>query len=119
VKKKENMKIRHLLFSTIILAITATSCGDKKPKEVKVESPKQEVVKPDTVIAEPEPVIEEVIEEVPTEHIITVKKGEWLYDIARAEYGSMHEWRKIYEANKDKIDNPDMIYPNQELIIPE
>jgi len=109
MKKKENMKIRHLLFSAVILAITATSCGDKKPKEVKVE----------TLIAEPEPVIEEVIEEVPTEHIITVKKGEWLYDIARAEYGSMHEWRKIYEANKDKIDNPDMIYPNQELIIPE
>ena len=114
------MKIRHLLSSAVILALLATSCGDKKPKEVQVETPKQEVVKPDTIIEETEPVVEEVVEEAPPrERVVVVKEGEWLYDIARAEYGSMHEWKKIYEANKEKIDNPDMIYPNQELIIPE
>jgi nucleoid-associated protein YgaU len=50
---------------------------------------------------------------------ILVKKGEWLYEIARKEYGNSQSWKKIYEANKKLIDNPDMIYPNQEFIIPE
>ncbi len=113
------MKMKYLLLSILVLTIIISSCADKNP-EVQVETPKQEVMKPDTVVDEPEPVIEEVVEEViPEERVVVVKKGEWLYDIARNEYGSMHEWRKIYEANKDKIDNPDFIYPNQELIIPE
>jgi len=118
--KKEMMKLRYLIFSALIITILIPSCGEKK-KEVQVETPAQEVMKPDTVVEEPAPIIEEVVVEVeePTERTVIVREGEWLYDIARNEYGSMHEWRKIYEANKDKIDNPDVIYPNQELIIPE
>ena len=114
------MKLRYLLFSVLVITFILPSCGGKK-KEVQVETPVQEVMKPDTVVEEPEPVIEEVVIEieVPKDRKVVVKEGEWLYDIARNEYGSMHEWRKIYEANKDKIDNPDVIYPNQELIIPE
>jgi nucleoid-associated protein YgaU len=33
-------------------------------------------------------------------------------------YGSANAWRKIYEANKDKIKNPDLIYPGQVFTIP-
>lgn len=28
-------------------------------------------------------------------------------------------WQKIFEANRDKISDPDKIYPGQELVIPQ
>jgi nucleoid-associated protein YgaU len=49
----------------------------------------------------------------------TVVKGDSLSKIAKREYGDVLEWKKIYEANKDVIDDPDLIEPGQNLIIPE
>jgi nucleoid-associated protein YgaU len=49
----------------------------------------------------------------------TVVKGDSLSKIAKREYGDAREWRKIYEANKDVIDDPDLIEVGQNLIIPE
>ena len=48
----------------------------------------------------------------------TVKAGDTLSKIAQREYGDAGEWRKIYEANKDTIKNPDLIYPGQTFNIP-
>lgn len=48
----------------------------------------------------------------------TVKSGDTLSAIARREYGDAGAWRRIYEANRDQIDNPDLIHPGQELKIP-
>ena len=48
----------------------------------------------------------------------TIRKGDTLSKIARNEYGNANEWRKIYEANKDVIKNPDLIYPGQKIVIP-
>jgi len=55
----------------------------------------------------------------PTGKTYTVVKGDSLSKIAKREYGDVREWKKIYEANKDVIDNPDLIEPGQDLIIPE
>ena len=55
----------------------------------------------------------------PTGKTYTVVKGDSLSKIAKREYGDVREWRKIYEANKDVIDNPDLIEPGQDLIIPD
>ncbi|MGQ0643859.1 MAG: LysM peptidoglycan-binding domain-containing protein [Gemmatimonadaceae bacterium] len=49
----------------------------------------------------------------------TVVAGDTLSAIARHEYGDANEWRVIYEANKHLIKNPDIIYPGQELTIPQ
>jgi nucleoid-associated protein YgaU len=49
----------------------------------------------------------------------TVKSGDSLSKIAKHVYGDAAKWHSIYEANKDKIKNPDLIYPGQEFIIPE
>jgi nucleoid-associated protein YgaU len=48
----------------------------------------------------------------------TVAKGDSLSKIAKHEYGDANQWRKIYEANKDVIKDPDLIYPGQSLRIP-
>lgn len=48
-----------------------------------------------------------------------VAKGDSLSKIAQRAYGDGRKWRKIYEANKDIIEDPDLIYPGQALRIPE
>jgi nucleoid-associated protein YgaU len=55
----------------------------------------------------------------PTGKTYTVVKGDSLSKIAKREYGDMSKWRKIFEANRDVIDNPDLIEPGHNLIIPE
>ena len=47
-----------------------------------------------------------------------VVKGDSLSKIAKREYGDANKWRTIYEANKDLINDPDLIYPGQELRVP-
>ena len=47
-----------------------------------------------------------------------VVKGDSLSKIAKREYGDANKWRAIYEANKDLIKDPDLIYPGQELKVP-
>lgn len=47
-----------------------------------------------------------------------VKEGDCLWFIARAYLGRGREWRSIYEANRDQIRNPDLIYPGQVFTIP-
>lgn len=110
------MKINYILILLSISFIMA-SCGAKE-EPVKTETPVEEKVVLEEVIEEP---VEEVVVEVapPLPSKIVVKNGEWLYDIARDQYGDFHDWKKIYEANKDKISDPDMIYPGMELVIPE
>lgn len=48
----------------------------------------------------------------------TVKKGDCLWNIAKKYYGNGALYTKIYNANKDKIKNPDLIYVGQVFIIP-
>jgi nucleoid-associated protein YgaU len=48
-----------------------------------------------------------------------VVSGDSLSKIAKREYGDAQKWPKIYEANRNIIKNPDLIYPGQELRIPE
>jgi nucleoid-associated protein YgaU len=48
----------------------------------------------------------------------TVVAGDTLSKIAKREYGSAEKWHAIYEANRDKIKNPDLIHPGQVLTLP-
>jgi nucleoid-associated protein YgaU len=52
------------------------------------------------------------------EQTYTVVKGDSLSKIAKRVYGDAQQWRKIYEANKDQIKNPDLIHPGQTFRIP-
>ncbi|HEX6889102.1 MAG TPA: LysM peptidoglycan-binding domain-containing protein [Chryseolinea sp.] len=47
-----------------------------------------------------------------------IKSGDSLSKIAKQFYGDAGAWKKIFEANRDKITDPDLIYPGQKIIIP-
>jgi nucleoid-associated protein YgaU len=64
--------------------------------------------------AEPQPPAEEVEEP----RIYVVKQGDSLSKIAADVYGKAGRWREIYEADKDKIDDPNLIQPGWDLRIP-
>jgi nucleoid-associated protein YgaU len=55
---------------------------------------------------------------VTSERTYTVQKGDSLSKIAKREYGDAQQWRRIFEANRNLIDNPDLIYPGQVLRLP-
>ena len=49
---------------------------------------------------------------------VTVKEGDSLSKIAKRELGDANKWHAIYDLNKDKIKNPDLIHPGQVLTLP-
>jgi nucleoid-associated protein YgaU len=49
----------------------------------------------------------------------TVAAGDSLSKIAKHVYGNASQYMKIFEANKDKISDPDKIKVGQELVIPD
>jgi hypothetical protein len=49
---------------------------------------------------------------------IVVQPGNSLWKLARESYGHGVQYTVIYEANKDQISNPDLIYPGQVFAVP-
>lgn len=48
----------------------------------------------------------------------TVVKGDSLSKIAKHFYGNANHWHRIFDANRDQLDDPDRIKPGQVLKIP-
>lgn len=49
----------------------------------------------------------------------TVQRGDTLSGISQKMYGRASSWRKIYEANSNRIPNMNVLTPGVELVIPE
>ena len=49
----------------------------------------------------------------------TVQKGDSLSKIAGATLGDVNKWRDLFEANREVIEDPDKIYPGQQIRIPK
>jgi nucleoid-associated protein YgaU len=71
---------------------------------------------------DPEPYLEGAImipaEPAPVERWHIVRLGETLWAIAQKYYGNGLLWKRIFEVNKERIKNPNLIYPLQKLLIP-
>lgn len=65
---------------------------------------------------EPEPEPEPKPEPEVTTYVVV--RGDSLWKIAKAHYGSGAKWTIIYEANKDTIKNANQIWPGQVLVLP-
>ncbi len=55
----------------------------------------------------------------PETETYTVVAGDTLSRIAKRYYGDAARWREIYDANRDLIQNPDLIHVGWELKIPQ
>lgn len=52
------------------------------------------------------------------EQSYTVRKGDTLSAIAQHHYGKASRWHAIFDANRDQLDDPDLIKPGQVLRLP-
>ena len=98
--------------------------GGKKEEEPKpekkdaIEEAKKRTEKLQRETARKADVMEKKAEAAVKKH--TVVAGDTLSAIAKKYYDDAGKYMKIYEANKDVIgDNPDLIKPGQELVIPK
>ncbi|MBM7066881.1 LysM peptidoglycan-binding domain-containing protein [Actibacterium sp. 188UL27-1] len=51
--------------------------------------------------------------------VVTVQPGVTLWSIASQRYGDGFSYLKVFEANKNQIRNPDLIYPGQVFDLPD
>jgi nucleoid-associated protein YgaU len=51
--------------------------------------------------------------------LVTVQRGNTLWGISRRNYGRGILYVRIFEANRDRIRDPDLIYPGQVFTIPQ
>ncbi len=48
----------------------------------------------------------------------TVVRDDTLWDLAQYYYSDPFEWRRIWNANRDVVEDPNWIYPAEQLVIP-
>lgn len=58
------------------------------------------------------------IGDLPRDSVVFVQPGNSLWRIARRTYGSGVRYTVIYEANREQIRNPSLIYPGQVFMVP-
>jgi nucleoid-associated protein YgaU len=52
------------------------------------------------------------------QQIYKVQAGDTLSKISKQFYGDPNQYMRIFEANRDKLDDPNKIQPGQQLVIP-
>ena len=97
-----------------------------KTKTVYKEVPKpapQKAQEPDWARPVSIPPLEEIAPDQPSQDVsfidYTVQKNDTLQKISKKFYDTYRKWMQIYEANKDKIKDPNAIKPGMHLRIPQ
>ncbi|MGI9263089.1 MAG: peptidoglycan-binding protein LysM [Woeseiaceae bacterium] len=98
----------------------ATVCGDCDNQKVREQAiliagnvkGVEKVVADDLRAPEPKP------EEVSKDEVYEIVSGDTLGGVAKKFYGKASAYMRIFEANRDIIDDPNKIYPGQKIRIP-
>lgn len=100
-----------------LLKSSPVAIVNEQPPEVTVE---EEIIVEEVPLEEIGSVLDTAMATKPAEETHVVTKGECLWWIAEYEdvYNDPFMWPLIYDANKDQVQDPDLIYPDQVLKIP-
>jgi hypothetical protein len=110
-----------ILLAIALCVMLAWGCSKKvqtEPEVVVVEEKEVVVEQPPAPVVDPMAVYKAEYDALPVTH--TVTKGECLWWISEYKhvYNDPFMWPLIYKANRDKIKNPDLIYPGQQFDVP-
>ncbi|MBD3609802.1 MAG: LysM peptidoglycan-binding domain-containing protein [Gammaproteobacteria bacterium] len=105
-----NMNWKHIIGVVSVTALLS-ACAAEPPKE----TPEQ--TKP--AAAEQTEAAKETVETATASDTYLVVRGDSLWKISGKPdiYNNPYHWPLIYKANRDKIEDADLIYPGQELVI--
>jgi len=127
--KAMNLGVRHLGAQVKGKVVTLTGEAPSREVATTVMQKLDELVSPDNIIntikvdrpaAEPEVLVDVEAEvEPPTERYHMVAAGDTLGHISQKYYGKASAYMKIFEANRDILDDPNLIKVGQKLKIPE
>ncbi len=96
--------------------------GDEPQEEAQAEPTTEPIESMEATAEEeapqPEARVEETVQEEPGPEVYVVQSGDSLSAIAQRVYGDASAYMRIFEANSDKIKDPNLIHPGQELVIP-
>lgn len=91
-----------------------------KLKQYRSFGTKRVVISPSRAEArQPTPEKQREADAAPNERTHTVQAGDCLWNLAKQYLGDGARYGEIYELNRDKIVNPNLIYPGQVLVLPE
>jgi nucleoid-associated protein YgaU len=114
--QRERIQIQnlHLQDGKLVLRASAPSleAANKAWDEIKRVNPQMTDISADI------PVNASTRQNTQTASTYKVKPGDTLSKISKQFYGSPNQYMKIFEANKDKLTDPDNIQPGQDLRIP-
>lgn len=97
----------------ISVTIKLKQWRDYGTKTVKIEKPTTPTEKPKATVEKPRDT-----STAPQKKTYTVVKGDCLWNIAKRYLGDGSRYMEIYNLNKDKIKNPNLIYVGQVLTLP-
>ena len=106
---------------------TVTLCGDCSSQSVREQAiliagnvaGVEKIVADDLTAPEPKPAEPEApVEPEEKAEIYEIVSGDTLGGIAKKYYGKGSAYMRIFEANRDIIDDPNKIYPGQKIRIP-
>ena len=105
-------------------ATTAVAPVDSATAEAPAPAPAEAAATPaspaqETAAAAPAPAPESASPAAPREGRIVIQPGNNLWRISRVLYGTGSKFTMLYEANKDQIRNPNLIYPGQVFKTPD
>lgn len=100
-----------------VTAVEEKPVEQEVTEEVVEEEPTQEVVEAEVEVTaevvKPEP------KEIRTGTAVIIRRGDSLWRVARRNYGAGIRYTTIFDANRDQIRDPNLIYPGQVLKVPE
>lgn len=79
-------------------------------------SPAAETTTPDAGTAAPDEPLEPVA---PVGRTYVVRKGDTLFSLARRFYNDERRWRDIWQANRDKLPDPNKLAVGMTLVLPD
>jgi nucleoid-associated protein YgaU len=125
--KAMDLGVRHLGAQVNDKVVTLTGEAPSRDVATTAMQKLDELVSPDNIIntikvdkpaPEPEVLVEAEVEP-PTERYHMVAAGDTLGHISQKYYGKAGAYMKIFEANRDILDDPNLIKVGQKLKIPE
>lgn len=111
-------------FVFLLCPCVALAGGKKAPPLPQETAVPVEETAPEAPPAAPAAVSVEAAPEIPPAEVKVHKVWIWqetsdcLWNIAKENYGDPFLWPKIYEANRNLIKDPNVIFPKQRIVIP-
>ena len=98
----------------ITVTVSLKQCRHYGTKTVKVQPAPTPAETPTATVEQPQ----RETSQAPQQTTYTVKSGDCLWNIAKKYLGDGSRYNEIYNLNKDKITNPNLIYAGQVLTLP-